>query len=161
IRYAANVLAKAFGGVSMDGVCDPHCRKITSVDVLSSDRTENVFDTADEKQADECTESVDIVLGVSGTYWACPDEPFPSLFSDSSTGGNVFAEAKQAVVMDEEDGEAEEDETCPVCPEGSVSPSPEDYASAMSPFLAVLNTVCEVTSVEVVNLREGGAAATP
>lgn len=134
----------------MDGFCDPYCRRITSVDILSSSKTEN--NQATGRQGEECTEQVELVFGVAGTYWACADEPFPGLFSDSSGNSGVIAEARQAMP---------EQATCPSCPPDSVPPSPQDYADAIAPFVTIMGPVCDLVSMEVGNLEEGSAATSP
>ncbi|KAL3911320.1 MAG: hypothetical protein SGILL_007324 [Bacillariaceae sp.] len=150
LQYAANVFAKSFDAVSMEGFCDPYCHHINSVDILSSSKGEN--DESSARQGDECTEQVELVFGVAGTYWACPDEMFPRLSSDSTMDtDNIFAEARQAMP---------EETSCPACPPDSVPPSPQDYADAMAPFVKVMGPVCDLVSMEVVDL-EGDAAATP
>jgi hypothetical protein len=128
----------------MDGFCDPHCRQITTIDILSSSKKEN--EQAMDRQGEECTEQVDLIFGVTGTYWTCPDESFPGLFSDSSEASSVVAEARQAMPKAA---------SCPACPGNSVTPSPQDYAKAMTPFVTVLGPVCDLVSMNVVNLDDG------
>ena len=48
----------------------------------------------------------------------------------------------------------------PACPPDSVPPSVEDYVNAMTPFVTVMGPVCDLLSIEVVNLEVSGASTT-
>ena len=125
---------------------------------MSSAKVEdNVFSG---RQGDECTEQVEMVFGVAGTYWACPDEAFPGLFSDPNSNTEIATEARQALPEPPSCPSCPKP-SCPACPPDSTLPSPQDYAAVMAPFVQVMGPVCDLVSMEVVNLDSGNAAASP
>mmetsp|Transcript_16806 Transcript_16806/g.27270 ORF Transcript_16806/g.27270 Transcript_16806/m.27270 type:complete len:201 (-) Transcript_16806:184-786(-) len=169
-QYAATVLQKTYVAMLHNQLevatdyCDPYCRDITYVTVMSANQT-NIFaaNTTGSSFAREstCDSELRLSFSLNGTFWACEDQPFPGLFSSGPNGTNLeddftmTAEARSFGYRFLEIFQAEEEEMCPSCPANSTSsvipPSAMDLAEVMAPFVEVLPVICDLTSVEVLD----------
>jgi uncharacterized membrane protein YhaH (DUF805 family) len=120
-----------------------------------------------------CDSEIYLTMVLEGYWWGCADEEFPGLFSDFAGGNNntanIFDDGSNGTTVTAEarnggdgrrflqDVSGIEEYYCPVCSANSSSltnitaPSPEELVAAMSPYMTVLPSVCELTSITIVD----------
>ncbi len=136
--------------------CDPYCREITK-EIVANASSSNIFehlnDNSSVEQREVCNKHLELTVIVGGTYWACEGEPFPGIFSgystldqggaeDSGDGGTLNSSSFQL-----------EESSCPVCSKEAASqriasPTLSGLIDAMSQYITVLDSICELISIE-------------
>ncbi|KAL3915606.1 MAG: hypothetical protein SGILL_005567 [Bacillariaceae sp.] len=136
IQYAADIFGKTYGGSSLIGFCDPKCRKINDVYLQEATVFRNIFENGSQvsKSGSTCNQEVKITISTGGSFYGCPEEQFPGLFSDD------LAIATRTLPLDSE---------CQVCTPGRAGPTPADLLDAMKRYLTILGSVCDLVSLEV------------
>ncbi|KAL3920950.1 MAG: hypothetical protein SGILL_003007 [Bacillariaceae sp.] len=164
IEYAGGVFQKTYLSLlqeelaeSGEEFCDPYCRSIVSVnatanEVLGVEEGDNTT-VAEAKQAEECDKVIELTLSVEGMYWSCDDMEFPGLFSMADGGER---RGLQSLIQNNLRSRflAPDDDSCPVCSEDSSTimeaPSQEELIKNMQVYVAILPSICELDSVQVV-----------
>jgi hypothetical protein len=167
IDYATAVLEKTYTSLlaneltqSLSEFCDPYCRQIDSITVLSNELSTS--DISEARQADDgCDSTLVLTFGVVGSYVGCEDTEFPGLFSSGRRQLVHIQPSKIRRNMNVrrflEDMEADGGAVmCDSCPDGSntlglPAPTVDAMSELLSDFVAVLPAICEVTDAQIVN----------
>mmetsp|Transcript_56846 Transcript_56846/g.138384 ORF Transcript_56846/g.138384 Transcript_56846/m.138384 type:complete len:333 (-) Transcript_56846:2578-3576(-) len=168
IDYASTVFEKTYEGIlknelsaAADAYCDPYCRDITEISVVSNTLT--VPDepaAAEARQAGEdCAGTLDLTFEIKGTFVGCEDTEYPGLFASgrrqlvqvqrSQVRFDMTRALEGHTMMETEEMEV----TCPSCDDstlGLASPTLDGVKTLVSDFVTVLPAICEVTGAEIV-----------
>lgn len=121
LQYAGFVLQKTYQSLKSSlGICDAHCREVTSATVASALFVSTVPEYAegpstttmaepDEGTGDSaaCQRTYKVVFALEGTYWGCgSDDDFPGVFSEStddndediSDDDNIFSHRRRSLL---------------------------------------------------------------
>lgn len=148
--YATAVLTKTYTSLlknqlsaAAEEYCDPYCREVDSIVILSNELSTS-DQTAESRQSSDCDGILTLVFGVTGTFVGCEDTEFPGLFS-----------SRRLLMKNNLRRFLEDDEAmCGACPDSSASlgfPSPtvDTITELLDTFVSVLPAVCEITDVSV------------
>jgi hypothetical protein len=166
IDYATAVLEKTYTSMlqneltqSLSQYCDPYCRKIDSITILSNKLI--TAETAESRQTGDCDASLVLTFSVEGTFIGCEDTEFPGLFAP---GRRQLVEVQTSKVRRnlnaprflEPSEEMDGMDMCPSCPDdsntlGLTAPTVTRMSELLDGFVAVLPAICEVTGAEIVD----------
>jgi hypothetical protein len=170
IDYATAVLEKTYTSLlanelaqSLSQYCDPYCRQIESIIVLSSDLVTPDGETSEarQQQDDDCDATLVLTFGVEGTYVGCEDTEFPGLFTSGRRqlvqiqASKVRRNLNVLRVLQDTEANMEPDAACGSCPNdsntlGLPAPTVDAMSELLSDFVEVLPSICAVTDAQVV-----------
>ncbi|KAG7345635.1 hypothetical protein IV203_033166 [Nitzschia inconspicua] len=167
MEYAAAVFEKTYTSMlanelsaSLNEYCDPYCRQITGLTVLSNELI-SPEESADSRQSSDCDATLKLVMGIEGTFVGCEDTPFPGLFSAGRRQLIQIQRSKVRMNLNtprflQPGAEGTEmDPMCPSCPDDSNSlglqaPAVPSMVEILDGFVSVLPAICELTDAEIV-----------
>jgi hypothetical protein len=167
INYAAAVFQRTYvalvRGLAEDlpDFCDPFCRYVADVEVVSSE----IIPVEDSSFAEEgCDSELEIVFDVTGTFVGCPDTEFPGLFGTSplrqlyALTSETAARTTSLLRGNSVRRLQESEQLCGSCPDdssslGNVVPTEDEMIEIMDPLLSILPNVCALT--DIVDLETG------
>jgi hypothetical protein len=161
INYAASVFQRTYVAVvrgyaeGLPDFCDPFCRYVADVEVVSSEvSVANGSSFVEEG----CDSELDMTFNVTGTFVGCPETEFPGLFGTSSLR-QLYALATETASRAStllRGGSVrwlqESEQLCGSCPDessslGNVVPTEDEMREIMDPLLSILPDVCALTDI--------------
>ena len=149
IAYTAALMQKTYTALlegfleEAQDYCDPYCRTITNIEVMGYELTGNITNATYVE--DGCDDTLVVSYAIDGSFLACEGADFPGMFSQlrrrlrSLRGDNRFLQEACGECSDGGDGI------------GEIAPTEEDLVEIMDPFVTVLPTVCQLSSIDAMD----------